>query len=416
VQGRVKFLMALHDRDALLPRERQRRFLESEGWTAWSGPAIAELLEQYMMHNRILEGGFVVDDRLVTLADVDRPILTVVGSADTFGNPDSVRAIRRAAPRAKVYELTLRVGHFGLVVGSTAMIQTWPAVAEWVRWRHGDTPLPDDIVPAEQVRAKPLRATAAASAVAQAAELGIGATRLVFGTARRAVHAAQGVVSEAPAQLPRLARLEHLDPSTRISLGQLLDEQARRSPEEICFLFGDRAYRQREVKFRVDGVVKGLIEVGILQGDRVGVLMSTRPSAFTVVAALSRIGATAALLRPDGELVREASLAEITWVISDPDHLDRADDLDGVTWCVLGGGAADRTLPAHVVDIERIDPDHVGVPPSYYANPQLARDEAFVLFTGEGADTLAIPITNRRWALSALGTATAAALKPGVTL
>ena len=48
VQGRVQFLLTLHDRDALLPRERQRRFLESEGWTAWSGPAIAELLEQFV--------------------------------------------------------------------------------------------------------------------------------------------------------------------------------------------------------------------------------------------------------------------------------------------------------------------------------------------------------------------------------
>ncbi|MEP7178301.1 MAG: alpha/beta fold hydrolase, partial [Pseudonocardiales bacterium] len=83
VQGRVQFLLALHDRDALLPRERQRRFLDSEGWTAYSGPAIAELLEQFVTHNRMLEGGFVIDDRLVTLADIDVPIMTVIGQTDT---------------------------------------------------------------------------------------------------------------------------------------------------------------------------------------------------------------------------------------------------------------------------------------------------------------------------------------------
>ena len=35
---RVDFLLQLHDREALLPREQQRRFLATEGWVAWSGP------------------------------------------------------------------------------------------------------------------------------------------------------------------------------------------------------------------------------------------------------------------------------------------------------------------------------------------------------------------------------------------
>ena len=41
-KARIDFLRQLHDREALLPREAQRRFLESEGWIAWSGPAISE--------------------------------------------------------------------------------------------------------------------------------------------------------------------------------------------------------------------------------------------------------------------------------------------------------------------------------------------------------------------------------------
>ncbi len=417
VQGRVQYLLALHDRDALLPRERQRRFLESDGWTAWSGPAIAELLEQFVTHNRMLEGGFVIDDRLVTLADIDVPVLTVVGSVDTIGHPDSVRAVRRAAPRADIFELTLHAGHFGLVVGSKANEHTWPAVAGWVRWRAGQAGRPESIMPAEDVEADPARPVAGrAAAIAQAAELGVGATRLLLGTARQAVRAVRGVVSEAPAQLPRLARIEQLDPATRISLGLLLDEQTRKAGQDICFLFGDRAYRQHDVKHRVDSVVKGLIRVGVRHGDRVGVLMSTRPSAFTVVAALSRLGATAVLLRPDGELDREAGLGRVSWVVSDPEHVPAGEMLAGVTWCVLGGGADARELHPRVLDMERIDPGEVELPAWYRANPHRAGDVAFVLFTGEGGGTKAVQVTNRRWAMSALGTASAAALKSGDTV
>jgi putative long chain acyl-CoA synthase len=417
VQGRLQFLLALHDRDALLPRERQRRFLDETGWTAYSGPAIAELLEQFVTHNRMLEGGFVIEDRLVTLADIDRPILTFVGATDTIGHPDSVRAIRRAAPRAEVYEMTLPSGHFGLVVGSNASSSTWPAVADWLAWRAGRAPLPEAIQPAEAVEpGRSLRPSAAATAAAQAAELSIALGRVVIASARRAARLAGGVAREVPAQLPKLARLEQLDPATRISLGQLLDEQARRAPKDVVFLFGDRAYRQADVKRRVDNVVNGLVQMGVRPGDRVGVLMETRPSAITVVAALSRLGATAVLLRPDGDLRREAALGKVTWVIADPEHVDRLGEVEGdVTRAVLGGGADARTVPGGVIDMERIDPD-VELPDWYEPNPHRAGDVAFVLFSGEGTGTTALQITNRRWALSALGTASAAALKPGDTV
>jgi putative long chain acyl-CoA synthase len=419
VQGRIEFLRALHDRDSLLSRESQRRFLDGEGFTAYSGPAIAELLEQFVTHNRMLEGGFVIDDRLVTLADIAMPILTVVGSTDTIGHPDSVRAIRRAAPRSDVYELTQPTGHFGLVVGSRASTVTWPAVADWVAWRRGEADLPQTIVPAEIVEPRPLRPPAGAAAIAQATELGIGATRIVFGTARQVARAAKSIVSEAPAALPRLARIEQLDPTTRISLGLLLDEQARKSPDEICFLFGDRAYRQHDVKRRVDSVVRALVSAGIHHGDSVGVLMSTRPSAFSVIAALSRLGATAVLLRPDGDLAREVRLGAVDRIVSDPEHLDRIGSVEGVTWFVLGGGdpaAGTRELHPDALDLEGIDPDEVELPGWFHANPHRAGDVAFVLFTGEGTHTKAVPITNRRWALSALGTASAAALHPGDTV
>ena len=103
-KARVDFVRQLHDREALLPREQQRRFLEREGWIAWSGPAVSELLKQFIAHNRMMTGGFAINGQMVTLTDITCPVLAFVGEVDDIGQPASVRGIRRAAPNAEVYE------------------------------------------------------------------------------------------------------------------------------------------------------------------------------------------------------------------------------------------------------------------------------------------------------------------------
>ena len=132
VQSKVDFLFQLHDREALLPREQQRRFLDSDGWIAWSGPAVSELLKQFVTHNRMMTGGFAIKGQLVTLSDITCPVLAFIGEVDDIGQPASVRGIKRAAPKAEAYEVMIRAGHFGLVVGSKAATITWPTVAAWV--------------------------------------------------------------------------------------------------------------------------------------------------------------------------------------------------------------------------------------------------------------------------------------------
>ena len=146
-KARVDFVRQLHDREALLPREAQRRFLESEGWIAWSGPAISELLKQFVAHNRMMTGGFAINGQLVTLTDITCPVLAFIGEVDDIGQPAAVRGIRRAAPNAEVYEYSLRTGHFGLVVGSKAAQESWPTVADWVLWISGSGDKPTDVFP-----------------------------------------------------------------------------------------------------------------------------------------------------------------------------------------------------------------------------------------------------------------------------
>jgi putative long chain acyl-CoA synthase len=419
MRAQLEFLLQLHDREALLPRERQRRFLMGEGWVAWPGPALVSFIEQFVVHNRMLSGGFVIEDRLVTLADIALPVLCFVGSVDQIAPPGSVRAIKRAAPAAELFERSLPVGHFGLVVGGTAARVTWPTVAAWARWRDGASRPPSGIAAMNEPEEREREAGVvdfATHGLGLATTLSIGVGKGLARTGVQGARAVRAIAREAASELPRLARLEQMGAHTRISLGLLLDEQARRAPDDVFFLFEDRAHTQQAAKERIDAVVRGLIEVGVRQGDHVGVLMAMRPSALAVAAALSRLGAVAVLLRPDGDVEREAELGAVGMLVADPEHVELAASVRPGRVLVLGGGPGPRRLGHEALDMEQIDPDGVTLPAWYTPNPGLARDLAFVLFAGEGEHTRAVRVTNRRWALSAFGTASSAALTSADTV
>lgn len=424
-KARVDFLRQLHDREALLPREQQRRFLEREGWIAWSGPAISELLKQFIAHNRMMTGGFAVNGQMVTLTDITCPVLAFVGEVDDIGQPASVRGIRRAAPDAEVYECTIRTGHFGLVVGSKAAQHSWPTVAAWVKWLStgGDKPTGIDPMadqPAEHTDSGVALSSRIAHELGEASEAAIG---LVRGAANAVVTANKSVRTlavETARTLPRLVRLGQINDHTRISLGRIIEEQAHDAPQGEFLLFDGRVHTYEAVNRRIDNVVRGLIEVGVRQGDRVGVLMETRPSALVAIAALSRLGAIAVVMRPDADLAASVRLGGATEILTDPTNLESvlASDRQLLRQVlVLGGGEArDLHLPEdsaeqpYVIDMEKIDPDAVELPGWYRPNPGLARDLAFIAFSAAGGELVAKQITNYRWAVSAFGTASTAAL------
>src|ERR1700712_3131573 len=412
VRSRLQFLRQLHDREALLPHERQRRFVESEGWIAWPAPALADALKQFIAQNRMLSGGLVIDGQTLSLADIDVPVLCFVGEHDKIGQPQAVRAIGRAAPRAAVYEVSQRVGHLGIVGGAAAPVGTGPTVAAWTSHLDHGTDMPEAVRPMAAASPKSMegKGNPAIAALSQGIETG---RRL--GTAT--LDASLALMAGAATTVPRLLRLELVRPETRVSLGRLLDERAEGHPGEIGFLWKDRAYSHAALKGRIDKVVSGLLSVGVRQGEPVGVLMDTRPSMLVAVSALNRIGAVVVLLRPGGSLGQEIRLGGVGRIVTDPQHVAAVHaHTDGEIF-VLGGGAQRRDLGfPGVIDLERIDPRTVVSPAWYRANPGRARETAFVLFTGDGASTKARPITNSRWARAALGTAASADLGPRDTV
>src|SRR5439155_1340621 len=113
---------------------------------------------------------------------------------------------------------------------------------------------------------------------------------------------------------------------------------------------------------------------------------------------------------------REAELGQARRIITDPEHADTVCAATSLQVLVLGGGGQPRDLGDAVVDMERIDPDLVRIPAWYQPNPGRASDLAFIVFSGEGDRTRAKRITNGRWALSAFGTASSAALSAADTV
>ncbi len=424
----VDFVRKLHDRQALVKREARRRFLGGEGFVAWPGPALRTFVDEFIVHNRMMSGGFVIDGRTVTLADLRSPVLYFVGTRDEIARPRAVRAIARAAPGVPTFEVALPAGHFGLVVGGTANRSTWPTVTAWIHWREGQGPRPA-LLPAEASDvgspAAPAEDDAENAAIVDAIDID-----LFYDVAVEALGSAWNKLGEAVVdlgdsadalryQLPRLLRLRRLEDDVPISAGLALAEQARAIPERTFFLWKGRAFSYADADRRVDNVVRGLLACGVRPGDRVGVLMEGRPSHLTMVTACSRLGAVPVLVSPrldDGALAEALALGPLRFLTADPESAARARAAFSGHVLVLGGGPG-RKLEADVIDMEAIDPAAVTVPEWYRPNPGRAGDLAMVIVArGEGGGLRAAHITHRRWALSALGAAAACTLTSADTV
>jgi putative long chain acyl-CoA synthase len=384
VRNQIEFLTRLTDRDAAGRREGQRRFLAREGWVAWPGPALRDFVDQLLIQNRLFSGGFVVEGRSVTLADLTCAVLAFVGETDDIGRPAAVRSVQEAAPRAELYEVSLQAGHFGLVVGSKAMRDTWPTVAGWLRWRDGLAKRPKRVVPIGTSVRKKSATDDDGSLAHLVSAVGTDLLSLVGSAVGDGIESVRALAGNVATQVPRLTRLQGVRRDTRIGLSLVLEEQARETPDSTFFLYEGRAYTYEQANQRVDAVVRGLLSVGVRQGEHVGIYMSSRPSALAVGTAVSRLGGVAVFLRPEGELEHELELGEVQHLITDPDHAAQATKAWNGQVYVLGGVGKSRKLPDNASDMEQIDPDRVAVPEWYEPSPGRAEDVAFLLFSGHG--------------------------------
>ncbi len=419
----VQLLGMAPDKQALrdAANEPKRRFLNGEGFVAWPGPAFRKFVEDMIVNNRMASGGFVIAGRSVTLADITCPILFFVGTRDEIAFPHAVRAIRKAAPRAEIHEVPVKAGHFGLVVGSAALGQVWPLVAEWAQWKAGAGPRPRALEPAP---APPPEAPPGAEdyeAIQVALEdVAAGGVRGLYDLATEAVDSlwrrvgdvsleVSEVVDTLRWQLPRLAQLKRIESESRVSLASMLGEQAAAIPERTFFLWRGKAYSYREADARVNQTLCALVACGVKPGDHVGVLMSNSPGYLTAVVALNRVGAVAALINTGARgrsLEQALAAAAVDLLITDGEHAaGLAGALPDGKLLVLDRGTA--ALPPGAVDLDaRLDLTSSDPPAGLPINQGRGRDLALLMFTsGTTGLPKAARITNQRAILAALGTA-----------
>ncbi len=427
----LDFLLKLNDREELARRESRRRFLGGEGFVAWPGPALRSFFDQFVVHNRMLSGGIVVDGRTVALSDIRAPILAFVGSRDEFARPESVRAIRTAAPFAEVFEIGLRAGHFGLVVGSTASRVTWPSVIEWLRWREGQGPeprelraaVPDERQHEERQHDEPEEFFEVDFDYRLLGDELAHALRGGLEQAGDVLRDAGNTFDQLRWQWPRLQRLENMTAATRMSASLMLAEQAESIGGETFFLWRGRAFSYAEANARVDAVSRGLVAAGVQAGHAVMVLMGTRPSFLSMTTALNRIGAVAVIVSPelsDEALMQAVADVGVTAIAADPEAAARAARIRGAARVLVLGGVGSeeaRSFGDGVVDLEAIEPGEVTLPASFVPDPGRAETLAMVFVNaGKDGEPRHSRITNGRWAFSALGVAASATLRPRDTV
>ncbi|QDG49580.1 long-chain-acyl-CoA synthetase [Persicimonas caeni] len=423
----LDFFGLLHDRDALEQREPKRLFLGGDGFVHWPGEALRDFIDQVIVQNRMASGGFVVDGRTFSLSDIDAPILYFVGQRDDLARPAAVRAIERAAPDTETHGVDIPAGHFGLVVGSTAMGTVWPTVVDWVRWKAGAADDKPELLRPQAERtqddAKPVDPQSNDDSNTRmlydlATELADGLWHKLGDVSRDF----SNIVDTVRWQLPRLAQLENLDDGQPVNIGLALEEQAHAIPDKTFFLWDGRAFTYAQANRRVNQLLSAMVDDGAKPGQHIGVLMDNHPDLLTAVAAINRLGAVAVLLNSGlrgVSLTQALEAANVEWLVCDPAHVDTSrTGFDAGPIGVLGAHDEDRPLPDDVIDLEaNLDPQVDAPPEGIEANAGLAGDLAMLIFTS-GTTGLPKPakITNRRWAMAALGAAAACMLSPKDTV
>jgi polyhydroxyalkanoate synthase len=125
----------LHLYERLENEDFVRNFARMERWLTdgvdVAGEVYAEFVEEIYQENRLYENDLTLDGERVDLANVDMPLLQIVGRYDTLVPPAASKPFEDAVGTDDVTTIEYPSGHVGLAMSNGAHRDVWPEVAEW---------------------------------------------------------------------------------------------------------------------------------------------------------------------------------------------------------------------------------------------------------------------------------------------
>ena len=127
----------LDDEEYVERTARKRRWAASPVDVA--GGVYEGFVDDLLRENALVEGDLELGGERVDLADVEMPVVLVVGADDKFVPPESYRPFVDAVGSDDVEVVEFPTGHVGLSVAPEAHAEHWPRVRGWVAERSRPT-------------------------------------------------------------------------------------------------------------------------------------------------------------------------------------------------------------------------------------------------------------------------------------
>ncbi|MBT6179427.1 MAG: long-chain-acyl-CoA synthetase [Deltaproteobacteria bacterium] len=313
--------------------------------------------------------------------------------------------------------MSLQCGHFGLVVGSRALAHVWPTVSQWVKWKSGESTAPDNI---EQVDADSKLGVRQGHGKAVDETLSGALKDLLsdaFENTGDTLREMTDVMRWVRWQMPRLLRLVNVR-GAGLSMGHILDEQARQIGHDTFFMWSDMAYSFAEANVRVNRIANALDKIGVKQGDHVGIMMDNHPDYLACLGAFSRMGVVGVLLNPGvrGDVLEHALEAgEVGRLIVAENHLEGVLEVVDKDRLIVTGPGSQHDGVESLEDLVSTTSDTLAA--HLPRNPGRPEDLALLMFTsGTTGLPKAARISNRRWFMAGTASAAAAGLNPDDTV